>query len=91
MRKIMGAESSQIVFLVAKSFVILVGISCLLAFPISYYFLSKWLNTFTFKTPIDPMIFVYSASIILVLTVLTIAYHSIRAAVGNQVNAMRIE
>jgi putative ABC transport system permease protein len=90
-RKIMGAESSQIVFLVAKSFVILVGISCLLAFPISYYFLSKWLNTFTFKTPIDPMIFVYSASIILVLTVLTIAYHSIRAAVGNQVNAMRIE
>lgn len=90
-RKVMGAESSQIVYLVAKSFVILVGISCLLAFPISYYFLSKWLDTFTFKTAIDPMIFVYSALIILLLTMLTVAYHSIRAAIGNQVNAMRIE
>ncbi|MDP5120033.1 MAG: ABC transporter permease [Spirosomaceae bacterium] len=90
-RKVMGAESSQIVFLVAKSFVVLVGISCLLAFPISYYFLSKWLDTFTFKAPINPLIFIYSAAIILVLTMATVAYHSIRAAIGNQVNAMRIE
>lgn len=90
-RKVMGAESHQIVYLLAKSFIILVGISCLLAFPISYYFLEQWLDTFTFRTSISPMIFVYSALIILSLTLLAVAYHSIKAAIGNQVNAMRIE
>jgi putative ABC transport system permease protein len=90
-RKVMGAESSQIVYLVAKNFVVLVALSCVLAFPISYYFLSKWLDSFIYKTSIDPLIFAYSAAIILILTMLVVAYHSIKAAVGNQVNAMRVE
>ncbi len=90
-RKVMGAESHQIVFLLAKSFFILVGISCLLAFPISYYFLDSWLDTFTYRTSINPMVFAYSAMLVLFLTMLAVAYHSIRAALANQVNAMRIE
>ncbi|MFT5885700.1 MAG: putative ABC transport system permease protein [Arcticibacterium sp.] len=90
-RKVMGAESHQIVYLIAKNFVILVAISCLLAFPVSYYFLDGWLDSFTYRTDINPMIFAYSAIIILTLTMLAVAYHAIRAALGNQVNAMRIE
>ncbi|AWW00009.1 ABC transporter permease [Arcticibacterium luteifluviistationis] len=90
-RKVMGAESHQIVFLLAKNFMILVGVSCLIAFPLSYYFLDQWLDSFTFRTSINPMVFAYSALIILTLTMLAVAYHSIKAALGNQVNAMRIE
>ncbi|WP_341227736.1 FtsX-like permease family protein [uncultured Arcticibacterium sp.] len=90
-RKVMGAESHQIVFLLAKNFMILVGVSCLIAFPLSYYFLDQWLDSFTFRTSINPMVFAYSALIILGLTMLAVAYHSIKAALGNQVNAMRIE
>jgi putative ABC transport system permease protein len=90
-RKIMGAESGQIVYLVAKSFLILVGIACLIAFPLSYYFTDKWLDTFLYRAPLNPMIYMYSAMLILALTMLTVAYHAIRAATGNQVNAMRVE
>jgi putative ABC transport system permease protein len=90
-RKIMGAEPGQIVYLVAKSFLILVGIACLIAFPLSYYFTDKWLDTFLYRAPLNPMIYLYSAMLILALTMLTVAYHAIRAATRNQVNAMRVE
>lgn len=90
-RKIMGANSSQIVVLMAKNYLLLVGIASLLAFPISWYFMSDWLDSFVFKTSMNPFIFGAAALIILSLTLVTVAFHSIKAAVGNQVEAMRIE
>ncbi len=82
-RKVLGAEGSHIVLLLAKSYFGLVGIACLLAFPIAFYFLSNWLDTFTYKTVISPVPFIASAGIVLFLTMFTISYHSVKATMVN--------
>ncbi|WP_025765261.1 ABC transporter permease [Dyadobacter tibetensis] len=90
-RKVLGAEGSQIVFLLAKSYLGLVGIACFLAFPIAFYFLSKWLDTFTYKSEISPIPFIVSAGLVLLLTMFTILYYSIKATMINLSNVLSSE
>jgi putative ABC transport system permease protein len=90
-RKVMGAETGHIVVLVAKNFVILVGVSCLLAFPIAWYFMTQWLEPFPYQTAISPFTFLFSAVIVLFITLLTVGFHTIKAALMNPVKALKSE
>ncbi|MFN8346346.1 MAG: ABC transporter permease [Spirosomataceae bacterium] len=90
-RKVMGAETGHIVVLVAKNFVILVGVSCLLAFPIAWYFMNQWLEPFPYRTGISPFTFLLSAVIVLFITLLTVGFHTIKAALMNPVKALKSE
>lgn len=90
-RKVMGAETGHIVVLVAKNFVILVGVSCLLAFPIAWYFMNQWLEPFPYRTGISPITFLLSAVIVLFITLLTVGFHTIKAALMNPVKALKSE
>jgi putative ABC transport system permease protein len=90
-RKVMGAGVVQIVQLVTKNFVVLVGISCLVAFPVAYLFMHKWLQVFTYNTGLSPLPFVLSALLVLVITLLTIIFHTTRAAVASPAKNLRTE
>lgn len=90
-RKIMGAGIGQIVPLITRNFVWLVGLSCLVAFPVAYLFMDKWLKIFPYNTGLAITPFLLSALVVLVVTLLTVIFHTIRAAVANPVNSLRTE
>ncbi len=90
-RKIMGAGIRQIVPLITRNFVWLVGLSCLIAFPVAYLFMDKWLKIFPYNTGLAVTPFLLSALVVLFVTLLTVIFHTIRAAVANPVNSLRTE
>ena len=90
-RKVMGAGVGQIVPLVTKNFVVLVGISCLIAFPVAYLFMDKWLKIFPYNTGLSVTPFLLSALAVLVITMLTVSFHALKAAVANPVKSLRTE
>lgn len=90
-RKVMGAGVSQIVPLITKNFVWLVGLSCLIAFPVAYLFMDKWLKIFTYNTGLRPAPFLLSALVVLAITLLTVLFHTVRAALANPAKSLRSE
>ncbi len=90
-RKIMGAGIGQIVPLVTRNFIALVGISCLIAFPIAYLFMDKWLKIFPYNTGLSATPFLLSALTVLIITMLTVSFHAVKAATANPVKALRSE
>jgi putative ABC transport system permease protein len=93
MRKIMGADVGQLVTLITRNFVFLVGISCLIACPVAYFFMNKWLtNNFpSYNTGLSPTPFLLAAATVLVITLLTVIYHTMRAALANPSKSLRSE
>src|SRR5690606_16198653 len=60
-RKVLGASVGRIIPLITGNFVVLVGLSCLIAFPVAWYFMNKWLQLFTYNTGLSVMPFLLSA------------------------------
>jgi putative ABC transport system permease protein len=90
-RKIMGAGVGEIIPLITKNFVLLVGISCFIAFPVAWYFMSQWLKIFPYNTGLRIMPFLLSALVVLAITMLTVIFHTVKAALANPVKALRTE
>jgi len=90
-RKVMGAGVGQIVPMITRNFVLLVGISCLIAIPVASIFMNQWLKLFSYNTGLTPAPFLYSVLGVLGITLLTVIYHSVRAAMANPVNGLRSE
>lgn len=90
-RKILGATVKQVWILLSKDFIILVLISCLVAGPVSYYFLHKWLLSYDYHIGISSGVFIVSGLIALLITIITISYHALKTAVSNPVKMLRTE
>jgi putative ABC transport system permease protein len=90
-RKVMGAGIRQIVPLMTTNFVLLVGISCLIAFPVAYLFMDNWLKIFPYNTGLTVKPFLLSAIVVLLITLLTVIFHTIKAAIANPVKSLRTE
>jgi putative ABC transport system permease protein len=90
-RKVMGAGIKDIVPLITNNFVLLVGISCLVAFPVAYFFMDKWLKIFTYNTGLRAAPFIFSALAVLTITLLTVIFHTFKAAMANPVESLRTE
>jgi len=90
-RKIMGAGMLQLVSLVTINFVALVGISCIIAFPIAYYFMNKWLTIFPYNSGLKSTSFIWSAVIVLMITLLTVLFHTVKASLTNPSKSLRTE
>ncbi len=90
-RKVLGAGMKQIVPLLTTNFIVLVGLSCFIAFPIAWYFMNKWLEVFPYNTGLNIMPFVSAAVIVLVITILTVSFHAIKAALINPVKSLKSE
>jgi putative ABC transport system permease protein len=90
-RKILGAGIGQIVPLLTTNFILLVGISILIAFPAAGWFMHNWLKIFTYSTGLTVMPFVLSALTVLLITMMTVIFHTLKAAVANPSKSLRTE
>ena len=90
-RKVLGANTSSIVYLLTSNFVWLVALATVPAFLAAWYFMSKWLDTFSYHTYMNYWLFVLAFVIVVVITLLTTGYHAIRAAWSNPVEALKTE
>lgn len=90
-RKVLGASISNITLLLTKEFILLVLISNIIAWPIAYFMMQKWLETFAYPTDITIWTFALASVLGLVIAVLTVSFQAIKAAVGNPVRALRYE
>jgi putative ABC transport system permease protein len=90
-RKVMGAGAVQIVPLITRNFIFLVGLSCLVAFPVAYLFMNKWLQIFPYNIGLSVTPFIMSAIVVLFITMLTVLFHTLRAALANPVKSLRSE
>ena len=90
-RKVLGATVSEIVVLLSKDFLKLVILSLVLASPIAWYFMSKWLNDFAYRINMSFWIFLLAGSMALLIAFITISFQSIRAAIANPVTSLRSE
>jgi putative ABC transport system permease protein len=90
-RKVLGASVSGIVLLLSKEFLKLVLMANLIAWPIAYYFMSRWLQNFAYRTSIGIGIFIISGLLALAIALLTVSYQSIKAALANPVDSLRYE
>jgi putative ABC transport system permease protein len=90
-RKVLGANVSNILVLIYREFALLIVIGFLLAVPASYYFMSEWFTNFIYHTNIDVLTYAASLSLVLLIVSLTISYQAIRAAQANPVDSLRSE
>lgn len=90
-RKVLGASVSSITFLLSRDFLKLVFVAIIIASPIAYYFMDKWLSNFAFKVEIEWWIFVLSGVFIIAIALLTVSYQSIKAALMNPVKSLKTE
>ena len=88
-RKVLGASVIEVLLLLSRDFILLVGISCLIATPVAWYFLHQWLAGYYYRITISPLVFVAAALAALVITVITVGFQSVKAALKNPVSSLR--
>lgn len=90
-RKVLGASVVNLWRLLSKEFLILVFISCILASPLAYYYLSKWLLNYDYRVEIKWQVFAIAALAALMITLITVSFQAIKAALANPVKSLRTE
>jgi putative ABC transport system permease protein len=90
-RKVLGASVTNIVLLLSKDFVGLVLSANLIAFPVAWWIMHNWLKDFAYRIEISWWIFAAAGLMALVVALLTISLHAIRAALANPVKSLRSE
>ena len=90
-RKVLGSSIPQIIMLLSQEFMKWVVISNIIAWPIAYYIMHKWLEDFVYRVDINLMYFALAGFLTLMIAVITVSYQSIKAAVSNPINSLRYE
>ena len=90
-RKVLGASVKDLWVMLSKDFVLLVTISLCISSPVSYYFMENWLKKYEYHSEISAWIFGCAALAALLITFLTVSYHSVKAAIANPVKSLRSE
>ena len=90
-RRVMGAPLVDIVRRLNTEFILLLGLALLVAFPLAFYAIGRWLETFAYHASISPMLYAAALLITLLVTVLTVTVQAYRAAVADPVKALRYE
>ena len=90
-RKVLGASVSNILVLLSKDFVKLVLIASVIAFPVAWWVMNKWLQDFTYRINIGWSVFAVAATAALLIALLTVSFQAIKAAIANPVKSLRTE
>ncbi|GAB3916338.1 ABC transporter permease [Larkinella terrae] len=90
-RKVMGASVTGIIALLSKDFLKLVLIAILIAAPIAWYAINKWLQDFAYRISIDWWVFVLAGALAILIALLTVSFQSIKAALMNPVKSLKTE
>jgi putative ABC transport system permease protein len=90
-RKVLGASVESIVMLFSREYFKLIVIGFLVAAPLSWYVMNKFLEEFTYKIDIGPSVFLIGFGVTLLMAIVTVGYKSIKSAIANPVNSLRSE
>jgi len=90
-RKVLGASVLGVTALLSKDFLKLVIVSLFIASPIAWYFMSKWLGDYNYRISISIWVFVSAALVTIVISLITISFQTIKAAIANPVKSLRSE
>ena len=90
-RKVLGASVLNITTLLSKDFLKLVMISFLVACPVAWWMMTKWLQNYPFRVSMTWQVFLFAGLLSLLISILTVSYQSIKAAVANPVRSLRTE
>jgi hypothetical protein len=90
-RKVLGASVLQLWLLLSRDFLLLVMISCIIASPIALYFLQGWLQQYDYRISIGSDVFVLAAATAILITLLTVSFQAVKAAIANPVKSIRTE
>ncbi|MUH34973.1 FtsX-like permease family protein [Zobellia amurskyensis] len=90
-RKVLGASIRQISYKLSLDFLKLVAISILISLPLGWFIMNKWLEDFSYRIDISWWVFVLAAVLAIVISIITVGYQSIKAAIANPVKSLRTE
>ena len=90
-RKVLGADIRQLLYLLSRDFVKLVLIASLIAFPIAWWGMHEWLETFAYRIGIGWWIFVVAGGAAILIALITVSFQTVRAAIANPVRSLRSE
>ncbi len=90
-RKVLGASTLQLWSLLCRDFVWLIVISCVVASPFAFYFSKSWLEKYDYRISIGSDVFIISAALALLITLITVSYHAIKTATVNPIKNLRTE
>lgn len=90
-RKVLGASITQVTGMLSKDFLKLVLIASLIAFPVAWWAMNTWLQSFAYRINISWWVFVIAGSAAILIALLTISFQSIKAALANPVKSLRTE
>jgi len=90
-RKVLGASTYRLWQMLSKEFALLVIISCFIAIPLAWYYSNNWLQQYDYRSPISAWIFVASGVGALVITLITVSFQAIKAALANPVKSLRTD
>jgi len=90
-RKVLGAGAGSIVAMLSKDFTKLVLIASLMAFPVSWWAMNKWLQSFAYRTDIQWWVFIVAGTAAVIIATITVIFQAIKAAIANPVKSLRTE
>jgi putative ABC transport system permease protein len=90
-RKVLGASEGQLIHLLSRDFLLLVGVAMALAWPVAWYAMRGWLADFAYKINLQPWVFAASGVIALLIAACTLVLQVLRAARTNPVHSLRSE
>lgn len=90
-RRVLGANVTSITMLIARNFLLMIGIAILIAIPLAWYAGNKWLQDFAFRIPVQGWVFMAAAVATIVIALATVGFHSVRSALMNPVKSLRTE
>jgi ABC-type lipoprotein release transport system permease subunit len=90
-RKVLGASVPQLAILLCREFFFLVLLANVLVWPVAYWVLENWLKNYAYRLPVSPLIFVFALGAAMTITILTVSFQAVRAAVANPADALKYE
>ncbi len=90
-RKVLGASITNVVTMISKDFLVLVAVACVIAFPVAWYAMDKWLEDYAYRIDIEWWIFLAAGFTALAIALITISFKAIKAAIVNPAKSLRTE
>jgi len=90
-RKVLGASVSSVVYLFSKEFIVLITIAFIIASPVAWYFMDKWLQDYVYRINISWWIFIVGGISSIIIALMTVSFQAIKAALANPVKSLKTE
>lgn len=90
-RKVVGASVSSVAVMLSKDFIKMVLVAIVIGFPLVWWIMDNWLEEFAYRVPVGAGVFIVAGLSIVLITIITISFQAIKAAVANPVNSLRTE